>query len=591
MNVFSEFHNRLVSQLEALQQGGKLPSDAALDRVTMEPPRDLSHGDLSTNAAMVLAKPAGLKPRDLAADIAERLKNDPDIVSVDIAGPGFINLRLNDSFWRARLSEALKAGIAYGDSTMGGGEPVNVEYVSANPTGPLHVGHARGAVVGDALASLLEKAGFAVAREYYINDAGAQIDSLARAVHKRYLVATGAIDQAEFDRMVANKEIEYGGDYLVAPGQAIATEDGPKWGDQDEADWLPVFRARAVDLMMDQVRGDLASLGIKQEIFSSEKALVDNGAVESAFNELTEAGHIYEGVLEPPKGKTPEDWEPRPQTLFRATEFGDDVDRPLKKSDGSWTYFATDIAYHLDKYRRGFASQIDVWGADHGGYVKRMQAALKAVTGGKASLDVKLCQLVQLMKAGEPYRMSKRAGNFVTVQDLIDEVGKDVVRFIMLTRRNDAQMEFDLDKATEQSRDNPVFYVQYAHARICSVMRLAGESFPDADLSDTALAAADMGLLKSSEEMEVVRKIAEWPRAVEAAAATHEPHRIAFYLNDLASMFHALWTRGREDASLRFIHEGEPELTMAKLALARAVAVVIASGLTVFGVQPVKELR
>ena len=591
MNVFSEFHNRLVAQLEALQQDGKLPSDAALDRVTMEPPRDLSHGDLSTNAAMVLAKPAGLKPRDLAADIAERLKSDPDIVSVDIAGPGFINLRLNDSFWRARVTDALNAGIAYGDSVMGGGEPVNVEYVSANPTGPLHVGHARGAVVGDALAALLEKAGFAVAREYYINDAGAQIDSLARAVHKRYLVATGAIDQAEFDRMVADKDIEYGGDYLVAPGQAIAAEDGPKWVDQDEADWLPVFRARAVDLMMDQVRSDLASLGIKQEIFSSEKALVDNGAVESAFNELTEAGHIYQGVLEPPKGKTPEDWEPRPQTLFRATEFGDDVDRPLKKSDGSWTYFATDIAYHLDKYRRGFASQIDVWGADHGGYVKRMQAALKAVTGGKASLDVKLCQLVQLMKAGEPYRMSKRAGNFVTVQDLIDEVGKDVVRFIMLTRRNDAQMEFDLDKATEQSRDNPVFYVQYAHARICSVMRLASESFPGVDLSDAALAMADMNQLKSSEEMEVVRKIAEWPRAVEAAAATHEPHRIAFYLNDLASMFHALWTRGREDASLRFVHEGEPELTMAKLALARAVAVVIASGLTVFGVQPVEELR
>tara|TARA_R110000787_G_scaffold86057_10_gene183374 strand:- start:10137 stop:11912 length:1776 start_codon:yes stop_codon:yes gene_type:complete len=591
MNVFSEFHNRLVAQLEALQQDGKLPSDAALDRVTMEPPRDLSHGDLSTNAAMVLAKPAGLKPRDLAADIAERLKSDPDIVSVDIAGPGFINLRLNDSFWRARVTDALNAGIAYGDSVMGGGEPVNVEYVSANPTGPLHVGHARGAVVGDALAALLEKAGFAVAREYYINDAGAQIDSLARAVHKRYLVAAGAIDQAEFDRMVADKDIEYGGDYLVAPGQAIAAEDGPKWVDQDEADWLPVFRARAVDLMMDQVRSDLASLGIKQEIFSSEKALVDNGAVESAFNELTEAGHIYQGVLEPPKGKTPEDWEPRPQTLFRATDFGDDVDRPLKKSDGSWTYFATDIAYHLDKYRRGFASQIDVWGADHGGYVKRMQAALKAVTGGKASLDVKLCQLVQLMKAGEPYRMSKRAGNFVTVQDLIDEVGKDVVRFIMLTRRNDAQMEFDLDKATEQSRDNPVFYVQYAHARICSVMRLASESFPGVDLSDAALAMADMNQLKSSEEMEVVRKIAEWPRAVEAAATTHEPHRIAFYLNDLASMFHALWTRGREDASLRFVHEGEPELTMAKLALARAVAVVIASGLTVFGVQPVEELR
>jgi arginyl-tRNA synthetase len=591
MNVFSEFHARTTTVLQAMQTEGRLPADAALDRITMEPPRDASHGDLSTNAAMVLAKPAGLKPRDLAAEIVERLKGDADISEIDIAGPGFINIRLNDGFWRARAGEALKAGVAYGDSTMGGGTKVNVEYVSANPTGPLHVGHARGAVVGDALASLLAKAGYDVTKEYYINDAGAQIDSLARAIRQRYLVAIGHIDQAEFDRMVTEKEIEYGGDYLVEPGEAIAAADGDRWIASGEDEWLPEFRKRGVDMMMERVREDLEALGIKQEVFSSERALVDAGAVDAVFNELEAAGHIYHGVLEPPKGKKPEDWEPRPQYLFRATEFGDDVDRPLKKSDGSWTYFASDIAYHKDKYSRGFNEQIDVWGADHGGYVKRMQAALKAVSGGEASLDVKLCQLVQLMKGGEPFRMSKRAGNFVTVRDLIDEVGKDVVRFIMLTRRNDAQMEFDLDKAMEQSRDNPVFYVQYAHARVCSVMRLAAAAFPDADLSDTALSAVSLDALDSAEEIEVMRKIAEWPRAVEAAAQAHEPHRIAFYLNDLASMFHALWTRGREDASLRFVHENDLDLTRAKLALARAVAVVVASGLTVFGVEPVKEMR
>jgi arginyl-tRNA synthetase len=591
MNVFNEFHARLLAQLEQLKASGRLPADAAIDRVTMEPPRDASHGDLSTNAAMVLAKPAGLKPRDLAEDIAALLRGDGDIESVEIAGPGFINLRLDAGFWRARIGEALAAGTAYGDSTMGGGQKVNVEYVSANPTGPLHVGHARGSVVGDALAALLSKAGYAVTREYYINDAGAQIDSLARAIHKRYLVAIGRIDQAEFDRMVETKEIEYGGDYLVEPGEAIAASDGERWADSPEAEWLPEFRNRGVDMMMERVREDLQALGIYQEVFSSERALVEAGAVDSVFAELEAAGHLYHGVLEPPKGMKPDDWEPRPQTLFRATDFGDDVDRPLKKSDGSWTYFATDIAYHLDKYRRGFADQIDVWGADHGGYVKRMQAAVKAVTGGKATLDVKLCQLVQLMKGGEPFRMSKRAGNFITVQDLVDEVGKDVVRFIMLTRRNDAQMEFDLEKAMEQSRDNPVFYVQYAHARVASVMRMAAQAFPDADFSDSALAGVSLDALASTEELDVMRKVAEWPRAVEAAAQAHEPHRLAFYMNDLASMFHALWTRGREDASLRFVHESDRELTLAKLALARAVAVVIASGLTVFGVEPVEEMR
>ncbi|MEQ9327646.1 MAG: arginine--tRNA ligase [Rhodospirillales bacterium] len=591
MNVFNEFHARLLAQLDSLRTSGRLPADAAIERVTMEPPRDASHGDLSTNAAMVLAKPAGLKPRDLAEDIAALLRADGDVESVEIAGPGFINLRLDAAFWRKRIGEALKAGIAYGDSTMGGGAKVNVEYVSANPTGPLHVGHARGAVVGDALAALLDKAGYAVTKEYYINDAGAQIDSLARAVRQRYLVAIGRLDQAGFDRMVAEKQIEYGGDYLVAPGEAIAAADGDRWADSPEEEWLPEFRDRAVDMMMQRVREDLQALGISQEVFSSERALVESGAVDAVFAELEAAGHLYHGVLEPPKGMKPDDWEPRPQTLFRATEFGDDVDRPLKKSDGSWTYFATDIAYHLDKYRRGFAEQIDVWGADHGGYVKRMQAALKAVSGGKASLDVKLCQLVQLMKGGEPFRMSKRAGNFVTVRDLIDEVGKDVVRFIMLTRRNDAQMEFDLDKATEQSRDNPVFYVQYAHARVCSVMRMAAAAFPDTDLSDARLAEVPLEALDSTDELDVMRKIAEWPRAVEAAAQAHEAHRLAFYLNDLASMFHALWTRGREDASLRFVHESDRDLTLAKLALARAVAVVIASGLTVFGVEPVEEMR
>lgn len=552
--------------------------------VTLEAPRDPAHGDLATNAAMALARQAGRKPRELAEAIVAVLRRNPDVAGAEIAGPGFINLRIADAVWRAVVPAALAAGTRFGDSRLGAGRKVNVEYVSANPTGPLHVGHVRGAVYGDALAALLEKAGYAVTREYYINDAGAQVEALARSAHLRYREALGeAIGEIP--------EGMYPGEYLMPVGAAIARRDGRKWLGRSEAEWLEPFRAFVVDAMMAEIRRDLADLGVAQEAFFSERSLHETGRIDEALAALEARGLIYTGVLEPPKGKTPEDWEPRPQTLFRATQFGDDVDRPLKKSDGKWTYFAADIAYHWDKIRRGFADMIDVWGADHGGYVKRMQAAVAALSGGEAKLDVKLCQLVRVMRAGEPVRMSKRAGDFITLRDLLDEVGRDVVRFIMLTRRNDAPLDFDYAKVTEQSKDNPVFYVQYAHARIRSVMRNAAEAFPGRDFSPDALARAPLERLADSAEIDLLKRIAQWPRAVEAAALAHEPHRIAFFLHDLASAFHALWNKGNEDPGLRFIIAGEPELTAARLALIEAVRVVIASGLAVMGVEPVEEMR
>jgi arginyl-tRNA synthetase len=491
---------------------------------------------------------------------------------------------LADGFWHAQLADLLRSGTAYGDSDLGQGTPVNIEYVSANPTGPMHIGHARGAVFGDALAGLLEKAGFKVCREYYINDAGAQVAVLARSVHLRYREALG-------EDVGAIPEGLYPGDYLVAVGQAIAARDGGKWQGRPEEDWLPEFRRFAIDAMLEVIRGDLAALGVRHAVFTSEKALVDEGKVDDALAFLAERGLIYEGVLEPPKGKLPDDWEPRPQTLFRATQFGDDVDRPLRKSDGSGTYFASDIAYHLDKYRRGFASMIDVWGADHGGYVKRMQAAVKAMTAGEGTLDVKLCQMVNLLKDGEPYKMSKRAGTFVTLRDVVDEVGKGVVRFIMLTRKNDAQLDFDLVKVLEQSRDNPVFYVQYAHARAHSVLRHGAEMFPDQDLAAAVLATADLSRLDDPAEMALIRLMGGWPRLIESAAEAHEPHRLAFYLYDVAAAFHGLWNKGKDDATLRFLLAEDRDLSLARLALVRAVALLIASGLAVFGVEPVEEMR
>jgi arginyl-tRNA synthetase len=584
MNVFHSFRDDIVAEINALASDGLFDGVPDTSRVVVEPPRDAAHGDITTNAAMVLSKLAGMKPRDLAERLVEKLLCLETVESADIAGPGFINLRLAEDFWRDQVHEILRAGTAYGDSALGAGTKINVEYISANPTGPLHVAHARGAVIGDALAGLLAKAGFDVTKEYYINDAGAQVEALARSAHMRYREALGE-DIGEIPDGL------YPGDYMVPVGQHLAESEGDRWKDADERDWLELFREKAVELMMARVREDLAALGVGQEVFVSERSLVEAGAVQEAFQALDAKGLIYTGVLEPPKGKKPDDWEPRPQTLFKATGFGDDVDRPMKKSDGSWTYFANDIAYHFDKHRRGFDSMIDIFGADHGGYVKRMKAAVAALTGKDDVLDIRLCQIVHLKKGGEPMRMSKRAGTFVTLRDLIDEVGKDVVRFIMLTRKSDTQMDFDLEKVVEQSRDNPVFYVQYAHARCRSVMRNAEDVVSSADMTPEALGGANLARLDDSAELELIRYMASWPRMVEAAAEAHEPHRIAYYLNDLAELFHGLWNKGRDNATLRFIHEDDRELTLARLALVQAVATVIASGLQVFGVEPVEELR
>ncbi len=503
--------------------------------------------------------------------------------TIAAARPGFLNIRLAPEVWHAQLRAILRAGAGFGDSPVGGGERVNVEFVSANPTGPMHVGHGRGAVVGDALASLLAKAGFRVEREYYVNDAGAQVDILARSTHLRYREALG-------EAVGPIPEGFYPGEYLIETGRELAARDGRKWLARPEAKWLGPVRDFAIERMMALIRGDLAALGVRHDLFVSERALVEKGAIDRSLAALEARGLIYTGVLDAPKGKLPDDWEPRAQTLFRATRFGDDVDRPLKKSDGSWTYFAADIAYHHDKFRRGFANLIDLWGADHGGYVKRMQAAVRAVTEDRAALDVKLCQLVHLSDKGVPVRMSKRAGAFVTLREVIDEVGRDVFRFIMLTRRNDQTLEFDFAKVTEQSRDNPVFYVQYAHARAASVMRHAAELFPDDDLSDAALAEAPLGRLADPVELALIRQLAGWPRLVESAAEAHEPHRIAFYLQEVAAQFHTLWNKGKDEATLRFLLAADPGLTRARLALVRGVAIVIASGLVVFGVEPVEEM-
>ncbi len=584
MNIFNKFRDDILQTLDDMVQRGALPAGLDTARVTVEPPRDPAHGDLSTNAAMVLAKPAGTNPRGLAEELRARLATHPQVVSAEIAGPGFLNLRLRNGVWQGCIPDILRAGTAYGASTVGAGRRVNVEYVSANPTGPLHVAHARGAVIGDALAALLAKAGYDVTREYYINDAGAQVDVLARSAFLRYREALG-------EDIGTIPEGFYPGDYLRDVGQALAARDGDKWRDQPEDGWLAPVRDFTIGLMMDRIRADLRVLGVHQEVFSSERALVESGGVEAALKTLETRGHIYVGVLEPPKGKTPDDWEPRPQTLFRATEFGDDVDRPLKKSDGSWTYFAADIAYHYDKFRRGFPLMIDVWGADHGGYVKRMQAAVTAITDGKGELVIKICQLVKLMREGEPVKMSKRAGTFVTLAEVVEEVGKDVVRFIMLTRKNDATLDFDLAKVMEQSRDNPVFYVQYAHARCCSVLRHAAAELGEASVTPEALAMAPLDRLTDPAEMGLIREMASFPRLVEIAAEAQEAHRVAFYLYDLASSFHALWNKGKDEASLRFLLPDDPALTRARLALVKAVATVVASGLEIMGVTPVEEMR
>ncbi|HKL45416.1 MAG TPA: arginine--tRNA ligase [Roseovarius sp.] len=581
MNLFTEIHALVLEALSALEAEGALPAGLDFANVTVEPPRDPAHGDMATNAAMVLAKPAGRKPRDIAEALATHLSGDARIQSAEVAGPGFLNLRLADGVWHAVLREALQQGGDFGRSTLGAGKSVNVEYVSANPTGPLHVGHTRGAVFGDALASLLDFAGYKVTREYYINDGGAQVDVLARSVYLRYLEAHG--------QAVAFEDGTYPGDYLIAVGEALKNEVGDAYVDQPEAVWLAEVRSFATEAMMELIREDLKALGVEMDVFFSEKSLYGTGLIEEALKALEDKGLLYEGVLEPPKGKTPEDWEPRQQTLFRSTEHGDDVDRPVKKSDGSWTYFAPDIAYHYDKVQRGFDVLIDVFGADHGGYVKRMKAAVSALTDGRVPLDIKLCQLVKLYKNGEPFKMSKRAGTFVTLRDVVDQVGPDVTRFVMLTRKNDAPLDFDFDKVLEQSKDNPVFYVQYANARVNSVLRKAREAGIDVD--DATLAGAALETLTHDAELSVARKLAEWPRLVEIAGRSNEPHRVAFYLYDLASELHALWNRGNDEPALRFLQEDDPVTSQSKIALVRAVTVVISAGLGILGVTPAEEMR
>ena len=566
------------------------PAGIDLSRVVVEPPRDTSHGDMATNAAMVLAKEAKTKPRDLAEKIAEKLRADPLITAVDIAGPGFINLTLNPSTWAEELRAVLREGAAYGKSKIGASQKVNVEYVSANPTGPMHVGHCRGAVFGDALSNLLQFAGFDVAREYYINDAGAQVDVLARSALLRYREALG-------EDIGAIPEGLYPGDYLKPVGEALAAEYGDKLQAMAESAWLPIVRNKSIAMMMEAIKGDLAALNIKHDVFFSERSLIatGNNKVAETIDFLRAKGDIYEGSLPPPKGGPVEDYEDRIQTLFRATAYGDDVDRPLIKSDGSYTYFASDIAYHRSNFDRGFKTMVDVWGADHGGYIKRVQAAIKAVTEGAGDLDVKIVQLVRLLRNGELVRMSKRAGDFVTLREVVDEVGADAVRFMMLYRKNDAVLDFDLAKVIEQSRDNAVFYVQYGHARGHSIFRNAREEFPevpeDAAARTAWVAGADLSRLNDPSETGLLRQLALFPRLVESAAEAHEPHRVAFYLYDLASEFHALWTRGRDAPHLRFIIQNDAEMTKSRLALVQGVVSVIASGLAILGVQAPVEMR
>jgi len=589
-NIFAVVLDKVHAASLALVAEGLLPDGIDQGRVLVEPPREAAHGDMATNAAMVLAKDAGKKPRELAEALAGKLRHDDIISKVEVAGPGFINLTLKPSAWCGALRAVLCAGADYGRSAVGAGAPVNVEYVSANPTGPMHVGHCRGAVFGDALAALLSAAGFDVTREYYVNDAGAQVDVLARSAYLRYREALGE-DIGEIPEGL------YPGDYLKPVGAALAAEHGPSLLNFPASRWLPLVRAQAVTMMMAAIRDDLAALNVSHDVFFSERSLVEgeHDVVAATIAELRRRGYVYEGRLPPPKGAPVEDWEDREQTLFRSTQFGDDVDRPLKKSDGTYTYFAADIAYHKSKFDRGFQSMIDVWGADHGGYVKRMQAAVKAVSGGKADLDVKIVQLVKLLRAGQPIKMSKRSGEFVTLAEVVSEVGRDAVRFMMLYRKNDAVLDFDLAKVIEQSRDNPVFYVQYGHARAQSVFRNALAVIPDLPPEAAAraamLAQTPLERLDDAGELALMRRLALYPRMLEAAALAHEPHRIAFYLYDLASEFHAQWNRGNDAPHLRFIIQNDPQITKTRLALVQGVVTVLASGLGLLGVGAPDEMR
>ncbi|WP_296436798.1 MULTISPECIES: arginine--tRNA ligase [unclassified Rhizobium] len=585
MNLFTDFEARIKTALEQIDLVKEKRSELDFGRIAVEPPRDASHGDVATNAAMVLAKPLGTNPRALAEIVTEKLKEDPDVAEVSVAGPGFINVRIAVGYWQRLLASMITAGTDYGRSTMGEGRKVNVEYVSANPTGPMHVGHCRGAVVGDALANLLSFAGFDVTKEYYINDAGSQIDVLARSVFLRYREALGE----KIGEIPAGL---YPGDYLVPVGEALARDYGVKLHNMPEDQWMPLVKDRTIDAMMVMIREDLEALNVHHDVFFSERTLHANGAaaIRTAINDLTFKGHVYKGTLPPPKGQLPEDWEDREQTLFRSTEVGDDMDRPLIKSDGSYTYFAADVAYFKNKFDRGFSEMIYVLGADHGGYVKRLEAVARGVSEGKAKLTVLLCQLVKLFRDGEPVKMSKRSGDFVTLRDVVEEVGRDSVRFMMLYRKSSEPLDFDFAKVTEQSKDNPVFYVQYAHARCMSVFRQAKEAFPDLDVSPETLAKAVSGISDPA-ELQLVAKVAEFPRLVEAAAQSQEPHRVVFYLYDLASSFHAHWNKGKDQVDLRFINDKSRESSITRLGLVYAVASVLKSGLAIAGTAAPEEMR
>jgi len=586
MNLFTDFDSRIKNILETIEIVRENRSTIDFDRVSVEPPRDPSHGDVATNAAMVLAKPLGTNPRALAEQIVAKLKEEPDVIDVSVAGPGFINVRLSVDYWQKLLAVMITSGEDYGRSQTGAGRKVNVEYVSANPTGPMHVGHCRGAVVGDTLANLLAFAGYAVTKEYYINDAGSQIDVLARSAFLRYREALGE-NVGEIPPGL------YPGDYLVPVGAALVAEFGSSLRLMPEEKWLPLVKDRAIDAMMAMIREDLAALNVIHDVFYSERTLHANGAgpIRNAINDLTFKGHVYKGALPPPKGQVVEDWEDREQTLFRSTEVGDDIDRPLIKSDGTYTYFAADVAYFKDKYDRGFSEMIYVLGADHGGYVKRLEAVARAVSGGTSKLTVLLCQLVKLYRDGEPVKMSKRSGDFVTLREVVEEVGRDSVRFMMIYRKNSEPLDFDFAKVTEQSKDNPVFYVQYAHARCMSIFRQAREAFPGFEPESIDFAASVAGHIEDPNELQLVAKLAEYPRVIEAAALSQEPHRIAFYLYDLASAFHGHWNKGKDSPQLRFVNDKNRELTIARLGLVRAVASVLRSGLSITGTAAPDEMR
>ncbi len=584
MNIYKHINHRILQAIKGLQNQGKLSDGLALERVEAVPPKDAAHGDIATNAAMIVAAQAKMNPRQVAELLLPEIRALQEVRHAEIAGPGFINVSLKPDVWQKIIPVILKEGVAFGDSTIGRGEKVNVEYVSANPTGPMHVGHGRGAAFGDALSSLLKKAGYHVTKEYYINDAGAQIDKLAESAFLRYREALGEV----IGEIPAGL---YPGEYLISVGTALAAVFGDALKHQSREEWLPTVRDFVTEAMLAMIKDDLAALGIHHDVFTSERMVVASGLVDEALKKLGEKELVYVGVLEPPKGKAPDDWEPRPQTLFRSTAFGDDCDRALKKSDGSWTYLTPDIGYHYDKCNRGFTRMINVLGADHAGYVKRISAAVTALSDGKATLEVKLCQLVKFLRAGEPLKMSKRAGTFVTVREVVDEVGKDVFRFIMLTRKNDAPLDFDFEKVMEQSKDNPVFYVQYAHARAKSVMRNAEAEFPGIVAAAQQPEEKSLARLQHEDEMSLIRLMAGWPRIVESAAVAGEPHRVAFYLQELAAGFHALWNRGNDDIALRFILKHDIELTQARVSLIAALATVIASGLHLLGVQPMDEMR